>query len=76
MTGGLSPLDPLKKIAEVIAGVDDKTELTSQIISNIVEFKHDLQEFKGAVVDMSNNIKELNDTIAELNKTMKGGTND
>lgn len=69
MNGG--PIDPLRKIAGFIAGTEDKTEIAAQILSNLVEFKHDLQEFKGAVVDMSSNIKELNDTIGKLNETMK-----
>ncbi|NIA10047.1 MAG: hypothetical protein GWP10_10045, partial [Nitrospiraceae bacterium] len=60
MTAGISPLDPLKKLAEVIVSADDKTEITAQILNNLVEFKQDLKEFKGAVVDMSKNIKELN----------------
>lgn len=71
MTAGLPPLDPLKRIAGIIAGTEDKTEIAVQILNNLVEFKHDLKEFKVAVVDMSSNIKELNDTIGKLNETMK-----
>jgi len=65
------PIDPLRKIAGFIAGTEDKTEIAAQLLSNFVEFKHDLKEFKSAVVDMSSNIKELNDSIVKLTETMK-----